>query len=75
MLRMKINNKLLKDWTEEELLTLIQNESQVTSDECRCFKGNQEIRICRRCLDWLGLEIMLVLVFQRFLMCGNQKAG
>lgn len=24
---MKINNKLLKDWTEEELLTLIQNES------------------------------------------------
>lgn len=27
VLRMKINNKLLKDWTEEELLTLIQNES------------------------------------------------
>ena len=36
---------------------------------------NTEILICRLCLDWLGLAIMLALDSRQFLMCGSQKDG
>ena len=34
---------------------------------------SQKILICRLCLDWLDLAIMLNLDFRQFLICGSQK--